>query len=224
MKTNSHQSRSGTAEPQLRKGSANDDMKSEWYSRGYLPHRDRMHLVQSITFRLADSIPLEKLKKWEAKKKLQVHDAELGLRGPSVNFERQLKIEAWADAGFGCCALQHPTMAKVMEDTLLMFDKEKYHLLAWCIMPNHVHVVIETITELKKIVQSWKSFTGRWAMRENEKLGLGLSGKSFWMPDYWDRYIRNKQNLENVVLYIHENPVKAGLCKNATDWRWSSAR
>lgn len=34
----------------------------EWYSRGYLPHRDRLHLLQSVTFRLADSLPQTKLR------------------------------------------------------------------------------------------------------------------------------------------------------------------
>jgi hypothetical protein len=39
--------------------------KREWYSRGYLPHRDRIHLLQSITFRLADSMPQELLEQLE---------------------------------------------------------------------------------------------------------------------------------------------------------------
>ena len=46
--------------------------------------------------------------------------------------------------------------------------------------------------------------------------------KHLWMRDYWDRYIRNDRHFENVVLYIHQNPVKAGLCEHAEDWPWSS--
>jgi hypothetical protein len=43
------------------------------------------------------------------------------------------------------------------------------------------------------------------------------------MRDYWDRYIRNDAHFENTVLYIHQKPVKAGLCELAEDWPWSSA-
>ena len=74
-----------------------------------------------------------------------------------------------------------------------------------------------------KIVQSWKSYTGRWVLAHNAELGLGVPGsspgKAFWMREYWDRYIRDKKHYEAVVDYIHNNPVKAGLCTTATNWR-----
>jgi hypothetical protein len=47
-------------------------------------------------------------------------------------------------------------------------------------MPNHVHVPIEANGSLGKIVQSWKSFTGRWGLQKNAELGLGVPGKAFW--------------------------------------------
>ena len=54
----------------------------------------------------------------------------------------------------------------------------KYCQIAWCIMPNHVSVLIEALIELGKIIQSWKSFTGRWVMQHNAELELGVPGKS----------------------------------------------
>ncbi|MBM3423224.1 MAG: transposase [Chlorobi bacterium] len=243
----------GSAEPQLRNN-------NEWRSRGYLPHRDRIGLLQSITFRLADSLPQEKLRELEMEleeMKMKEEEAELGLRVPRLRVpgevERRKRIEEWLDAGMGCCALRHPQMAEVMQDTLLSFDEEKYLLIAWCIMPNHVHVLIEPRLSLSTIVRSWKSYTGRWAMRHNVELGLGIPvekdagekgaeekrdvGKKdaelglrdprvhasrVWMPDYWDRYIRDEIHLRSVIDYIHNNPVKAGLCRKETDWPWSS--
>ncbi|ABM38325.1 hypothetical protein [Polaromonas naphthalenivorans] len=56
------------------------------------------------------------------------------------------------------------------------------------------------------------------------ELGLGVPGHAFWMRDYWDRYIRHERRLESVIHYIHENPVKAGLCQTAQDWPFSSAK
>ena len=140
--------------------------------------------------------------------------------------ERRRRIEQWMDAGMGCCALRHPQVAALVQETLQKFDSERYRLIAWCIMPNHVHVLIEPLVSLPKIVQSWKSFTGRWALSHNAELELGVPapGHAFWMRDYWDRYIRDERHLQAVIDYIHENPVTAGLCPSAPDWPWSSAR
>ena len=105
----------------------------------------------------------------------------------------------------------------------MRFDGERYQLIAWCIMPNHVHVLIQPTIELGKVVQSWKSYTGRWALEHNAELGLGVPGKAFWMREYWDRFIRDERHYESVVEYIHNNPVKAGLCRSPAEWKWSSA-
>ena len=192
------------------------DSRKEWYSRGYLPHRDATGLLQAVTFRLADSLPQEKLERLEE----ELRGLPETLRGA----ERRQRIEQWLDAGMGCCALRHPEMASQMRDALRHFDSQRYRLIAWCIMPNHVHVLMETFAPIARIVQGWKSVTARWALAQNEKLGLGIpDSKHLWMRDYWDRFIRNDGHFESVVLYIHQNPVHAGLSERAEDWRWSSA-
>ena len=147
----------GNAEPQLGSRLQSTDHPAKvWYSRGYLPHCDQMGLLQSITFRLADSLPQEKLKQLEETLKVvrsaDEGNAELGLGTPSIpgrrrewqdiEVEKRKRIESWLDSGMGCCALRHPKMAQVTQETLLIFDGKKYRLLAWCIMPNHVHVLI----------------------------------------------------------------------------------
>lgn len=188
---------------------------ASWRSRGYLPHVDQPGLLQSITFRLADTLPRRLLRKLE--------DELRHLPKEKQAAERRKKIETHLDAGTGCCALRHPVMAKTMRDTLLKFDGKKYRLIAWCIMPNHVHVMIKPEITLGKIVQSWKSYTGRWALAHNAELELGVPGRAFWMREYWDRYIRDENHLRRVIDYIHNNPVKAGLCNAPESWAWSSA-
>jgi REP element-mobilizing transposase RayT len=186
-----------------------------WYSRGYLPHYNNLSTFQSITFRLADSLPKARLREIEC---------ELLESSPSkISAERRKLIESWLDAGIGCCALKHPALAALMQETLLKWDGARYRLFAWCIMPNHVHVLLETIADLSKIVGSWKSFTGRWAMRNNAGLGLGIPGPTLWMREYWDRYIRDADHFASVRTYIENNPAAAGLCKHPSDWPWSSA-
>jgi putative transposase len=172
--------------------------------------------LQSVTFRLADSLPQSKLQDLE--RELRVVDPE---KSDAI---RRKKIEAWLDAGMGCCALRHTALASLMQETLLKFDGDRYRLFAWCVMPNHVHVLMETRHALSKIVQSWKSYTGRWALGKNAELGLGIPGKALWMREYWDRYIRDGAHFDNVLYYIERNPVTAGLCEKPSDWAWSSAK
>ena len=187
-----------------------------WYSRSYLPHRDEIGLIQFLTFRLADSLP---------QKKLQQIEDELRFMPDEIReIERSKRIEHWLDSGLGCCALRHPHMAEMVEQALAHFDGQRYRLMAWCIMPNHVHALIRPNKPLAGIVQSWKSFTGRWALAHNTELALGIPGPAFWMREYWDRYMRDEHHFHRTVEYIHDNPVKAGLCASPQAWPWSSAR
>lgn len=188
----------------------------EWHSRGYLPHRDAAHLIQFVTYRLADSLPHEKLK--------LLNDELAHLVEDQRDVERRKRIEAWLDAGMGCCALRHPEVARHIQDSFLNFHGDRYFLHAWCIMPNHVHVLLEPREDLAKIVQGWKSFTSRWILRQNQRLGLAIpESDQLWMREYWDRYIRDAEHYRKAVDYIHQNPVKAGLCREPKDWSWSSA-
>ncbi|MBB5031383.1 REP-associated tyrosine transposase [Prosthecobacter vanneervenii] len=182
----------------------------EWYSRDYLPHFDHPGLVQAITFRLADALPAEKLRQWQQD---LAHESEL-----VRDVETKRRIEAWIDAGHGACWLREDSLAQIVEDALLHFDAARYRLLAWCIMPNHVHVLIETQVAwpLGGIVHSWKTWTAKQINAH-----LGRSG-TVWQREYHDRFIRDADHLTNVTRYIEQNPVKAGLCGEASDWRWSS--
>jgi len=187
----------------------------DWNSRGYLPHLDKPGMTQSITFRLADSIPTEVLTAWKT---------ELALTGGEAAddprcAELRERIERYADQGHGACWLRDERVAEQVENALMHFDGERYRLLAWSVMPNHVHALIETLPgfPLGDIVHSWKSFTAKQANKLLDRAG------EFWMPDYFDRYIRDEKHLAAVTDYIEQNPVKAGLVRSAGDWRWSSA-
>ena len=115
--------------------------------------------------------------------------------------------------------LRQPEIAQIVEDSLLFFHKERYDILSWTIMPNHVHVLVDLYpqTPLDEHVHSWKSFTAKACNK-----ALGRTG-SFWFREYYDRWIRDEEHYRRVVNYIDFNPVKAGLCLKPEDWRWSSA-
>ena len=179
-----------------------------WHSRGYIPHFDQPDLIQGVTFRLADSLPAHVVVSLDQETKC-ADDAT-----------RRAQIEAYLNAGYGDCYLRDPRIARLVEDALLHFDGERYRMIAWVVMPNHVHVLLETIQgyALGRIVHSWKSYTANEANRV-----LGRTGR-FWFREYFDRFIRDRRHFANAVRYIHNNPVKAGLVEKAEDWPFSNAR
>ena len=181
----------------------------QWHTRN-LPHRNKEGLIQSITFRLGDSMPKEVLDKIEA----ELNDSPKDQR----SLELRKKQQFYLDQGAGCCALNHPEMAECVMNALRHHDGEKYDLLAWSIMPNHVHVLIHAKDDVSKAVQSWKSYTGKWAVKNNKRLKLGIPSaqKGLWQPEYWDRFIRDEEHFDNAVKYILENPTAAGLDKKST--------
>lgn len=178
-----------------------------WHERGYLPHCDFPGLVQLVTFRLADSMPASRRGEWEHL--LAIED----------NQEKRTKLEAYLDRGVGECLLRDARMATIVERALLHSHGANYELLAWCVMPNHVHALVHVWqTPLAKLLQSWKSFT---AGAINDY--LNRSGR-LWEPEYWDTFMRDEEQERKAVHYIESNPVKAKLCRAPEDWLFSSAR
>jgi len=202
-----------------------------WWDRGHHPHVESPRLIQHVTFHLADSLPRQVVEKMAT---------ELESVPPSLrDTEREKRVAAYLDSGRGSCVLQIPELAELVEHTLLHFQGERYRLFAWCVMPNHVHVLFQAKEgwTMSKVVATWKSYTGRrispFLHQSNpgsaghqpgcSSAGLVPGGPRVWHRSYFDRYIRDNGHFAAVVNYIHNNPVKAGLVKRAEEWRWSSA-
>ena len=153
-----------------------------------------------ITYRLSDALPA-------AVAQRLVDELQ-----PDAEPTYRKRIEAYLDSGHGSCALRATVHAKLILDNWLRFNVDRYDLCAWVIMPNHVHVLIRLngSASLAGIVQSWKSYTGR---------RLPVT----WQREYWDRFIRDENHYHQAVAYIHDNPVKAHLCRQPAEWPWSSA-
>jgi REP element-mobilizing transposase RayT len=184
-------------------------MDPTWRSRGYLPHCDGLSRQQFITYRLADSLPQAVLQRLDAE-----------CPGTDQDPERRARIEAYLDTGHGSCVLRNTACAAVVEDNLLHFDGERYRLIAWVVMPNHVHALIDLPpgTSLDAVVHSWKSYTAKHINRLIDGTG------TLWQREYWDRYIRDMEHLQKTIAYIDHNPVAAGLVRSPMDWRFGSAR
>ena len=193
----------------------------EWHSRGYLPHFDGREATQHVTFHLADSLPKEARERME--------DQVRTLPPERQDIERRQRVEAWIDSGQGSCVLREPAVAALVQGAFWHFDGLRYRLLAWVVMPNHVHVLFQPMNNwaVAKIVAAWKKFTARgicdFRKARNANLRIGANPTPVWYPEYWDPFIRNDRHFQQTVEYIHQNPVKAGLVGRPEDWRWSGA-
>ncbi len=183
---------------------------SGWYNRGYLPHFDGGETAQFFTFRLFDSLPQSVVEKWREE------TANQGEKG-KITFRKN--VEGYLDKGYGECFLNDERVAEMVEKALFYHHENLYDLTAWVVMPNHLHLLCTPLAdvEIRTIAHSIKSYTAH----EANKL-LNRKGQ-FWQHEPFDRYIRNKKHFVNVIEYIENNPVKAGLCQLPEDWRFSSA-
>jgi putative transposase len=174
-----------------------------WYSRNYLPHFDSADTVQHIVFRTIGSLP-----------------RDIAGTLPEDTRAARKAIEELLDCGAHGGDLLDSFSRQTVEAALLHGDGKRYRLLAWCVMPNHVHVLIEQMQgdPLGEIVRAWKSFTSLQINRARGKTG------QFWARDFFDRYMRNEDQVWRAIGYIEGNPVKAGLVQAAADWPFSSAR
>ena len=110
-------------------------------------------------------------------------------------------IQNCLDAGHGSCVLRDDACRQVVEDALWHFAGERYHLYAYVVMPNHVHVLFQPMEgrTISDIVASWKKFTAR---QIND--ALGREGM-LWQKESFDTLVRSEQHFQDVVRYIKKN-------------------
>jgi len=186
----------------------------------YLPHWTMTGAIYHVSFRLHDAIPAQVRKDLlEERQQIlaRIKDPSLCLtkyeKYRLVNLYSD-KIERYLDAGHGACFLRDRVIAELVSNALEYFEGSRYRLFAWCVMPNHVHAMVQPLTgfHLPDILYSWKSYTAH----EANKI-LGRNGK-FWQQEYYDRMMRSEESLMNTMEYIFMNPDKAGL--GNWSWRW----
>ena len=183
-----------------------------------LPHWTREGATYAVTYRLADSMPQEVLRRWEVEREhivararqleREMTDHELA-RLDVLHSER---VEAYLDAGHGACWMSNSEVATIVRGAMLHFEGVRHETYAWCIMPNHVHAVVRPMAgfSLSKVMHGWKGFSGLEANK-----ALGRNGL-FWQPEPYDHLVRNDADFAHCVRYVLDNPVNAGL----KDWKW----
>ncbi len=179
-------------------------------TRRNLPHWEQEGATYFVTFRLADAVPAELAKQWREELETWRRFHPEPWNGAVVAEYRKRFLqprEDWLDLGHGSCVLRDSGAATIVANALQFFDGQRYHLDAFVVMPNHVHMLVQPLTgfHLNEIVHSWKSYTARQINK-----ALGRSG-TVWMQESFDRIVRDWDALVRCRAYIARNPEKAQL-------------
>ena len=175
-----------------------------------------------LTFRLADSMPREVVQRWHDEIESWLKEHNLGEQSVEdvliandideslKNELRQFKNRKWhghLDDCHGACVLGAPQPRKLVEESLLHFDGQRYDLERFVIMPNHVHLLIQ----LRQGFQLRKQLTETMRYSARTVNSLLKQDGTFWQSEPFDHVVRSEPQFEYLQQYIVDNPQKARL-------------
>lgn len=205
------------------------------YYRRHLPHWQPDDATFFVTFRLAGSLPTSAVARLKSKRLELINqqnripnkskpDSKL-LSNIETNIFRVYK-DILDNNAAGPRWLARDDIAGIVMEAIAYRNHKKYDLIAYCIMPNHVHMILKLLIDdsnvmtaedypLTSVLHGLKSYTGLIANRK-----LNRSG-SFWQSESYDHVVRDLGELERLIVYTLNNPVKAGLAVEWKDWPYS---
>jgi putative transposase len=198
-----------------------------------LPHIQPPGATLFVTFRLAGSIPqdvLERLKaQAEENEQAIISNANPAGQDDLLYEERKKQFGRWDQyldqASQGPFWLRQPQIAEIMLEALHFRDGDVYDLDAFTVMPNHVNVLFRPLEKSDEvyhaqqtIMHSLKRHTARQANKVLQREG------AFWQHESYDHVVRSQKELERIIAYILNNPVKAGLVEEWHEWPWTWLR
>jgi REP element-mobilizing transposase RayT len=209
---------------------------NDFYRRA-LPHWQPEGAWYFITFRLANSLPVSVLQELDAECENEKQIMRTRFNGAQQRDELYKldkkyfgRYDSWLDRCIENSPrwLADPNIAQIVSDEIHALDGNRYSLMTYCLMSNHVHIVIDTakyhfkpthkgVTARYPLTDTLKQLKGRTARFCN--LALGRNG-TFWHPESYDHVIRDVQEYERIVWYTINNPVIAGLVEKWEDWKF----
>ena len=230
----------------------------EFYRRR-LPHYQPRCVTLFVTFRLAGSLPqavidaLNDQREAELRKAARMTDSAQRQRQDYANERRA--FARW-DSALDRCAggplwLRRPEIAAVVAEAMHYRDGRVYDLLAFCIMPNHVHLVCTPLPVARAnsprngvsvvravsphgdtdVVRAVSPHSDVYSLQDilqslkgnTARRANAILGRkgAFWQAESYDHAVRDEEVLERVVRYVINNPVKAGLVASWRDWPWT---
>lgn len=209
------------------------------FYRRNLPHIHPKDGIIFITVRLAGSLPAHVAKRLKEEKESEINSLQKKYSGKEFRIQKHnLDKRYFAkydnlldDLKTGPMWLKEERIAQIVVDKIHYLDGKKYHLMAYCIMSNHYHLVIDMMgfydstptntagkTKDYAVADAMRLLNGNTARFCN--LALGRTG-AFWDHESYDHFARDEEEFYRIIEYVLNNPVKAGLVKNWQDWKWS---
>ena len=167
-----------------------------------MPHWSQTGKCYFVTFRLADSLPVNTLNELKIRRNKWLSQTNLSPRDIAIKrvlFSR--RMDKLLDAGNGECVLNDLICKNILADSLRFFDGVRY-LLDYCvIMPNHVHLIMVVCEnwDLNAILHSIKSYSSN---KINEH--LNRQGR-LWQDETFDHIVRSERHLNKFRKYIIKN-------------------
>ena len=116
-------------------------------------------------------------------------------------------MDRYLDAGYGSCIPKNPELRRIVSDSLEFYDGKRYHLIAYVVMPNHVHVILifpQGVKDLSAVVGSYKAYVSKMFHMEHP-------GVPLWQRSFYDHVIRDEAAYLEIKRYIRENQLKWNL-------------
>ena len=104
-----------------------------------------------------------------------------------------------------------------IEQLLRTAAANAFDVLAYCVMPDHVHLLVQGRADdasLLRFVKAWKQQTGFEYSRRR--------GKRLWQVGFYDHIMRSEEDVLKHAKYIVGNPVRAGLTKTVGEYRFAA--
>lgn len=199
--------------------------------RRHLPHIHPDGYPLFITFRLANTLPVEILSGLKKQRESELRLTTKKSTAEMLEIEQRYfsRYDEWLDTcTTGPRWLEADQVAHIVRDKIIAMQAKHYKLIAYCLMPNHVHLLIEN--HVKEMAQhSGKS--AKYPVTETLRLLKGNTARfcnqalarngQFWHDESYDHVIRSEEELKRTVQYILLNPVKAGLVREWKDWKYT---
>jgi type I restriction enzyme, R subunit len=195
---------------------------------GNLPHWRQDGTTYFVTFRLADSLPQEKLKRWreEMDAWLTAHPEPHDETTRREFYDRfPARLQRWLDAGYGSCVLAIPEVNRLVTAALQHFVGSRYNIDEFAVAANHVHAIVTPLSghTLSDILHAWKSFTAHeilkveaasrrlhgepvvyelGAKRDKRRDAASTLSLHVWQKESFDHIVRSPASLEKFRAYI----------------------
>ena len=207
---------------------ANPKMKTVFLRKGQ-NHIQPIGACFSITIMAHDALPKAVIQKLQMEKHLALVGIEAKDSINEIHLDFALKLEAYLVAKYDQeFPFRNSVAAEIVLDQIHQYAGQYYALVAACIMPNHIHMLLDFSVQVPSdwdgetvlpLYQNVPRVVGRIKGRTANLINKELNRRGvLWKKGYYDRYIRNQQHLENEKNYILNNAVKAGLVKCWNDY------